>query len=70
MDIGLALGGAVFTETVFNLRGLGQELILSASRQDLPVVVGVVIFATIAVIIFNFIVDIAYAWLDPRIRLT
>jgi peptide/nickel transport system permease protein len=69
MDIGLALGGAVFTETVFNLRGLGQELILSASRNDLPVVVGVVIFATIAVIIFNFIVDVAYAWLDPRIRL-
>jgi peptide/nickel transport system permease protein len=70
MDIGLALGGAVFTETVFKLRGLGAELILSASRNDLPVVVGVVIFATIAVIIFNFIVDVAYAWLDPRIRLT
>jgi len=70
MDIGLALGGAVFTETVFKLRGLGAELILSAGRKDLPVVVGVVIFATIAVIIFNFIVDVAYAWLDPRIRLT
>jgi peptide/nickel transport system permease protein len=70
MDIGLALGGAVFTETVFNLRGLGQELISAANRDDLPVVVGVVIFATLAVIIFNFIVDVAYAWLDPRIRLT
>jgi peptide/nickel transport system permease protein len=70
MDIGLALGGAVFTETVFNLRGLGQELIQAANRDDLPVVVGVVIFATLAVIIFNFIVDVAYAWLDPRIRLT
>jgi peptide/nickel transport system permease protein len=70
MDIGLALGGAVFTETVFNLRGLGQELISAAGRDDLPVVVGVVIFATLAVIIFNFIVDVAYAWLDPRIRLT
>jgi peptide/nickel transport system permease protein len=70
MDIGLALGGAVFTETVFNLRGLGQELILSAGRQDLPVVVGVVVFATLAVIVFNFVVDVAYAWLDPRIRLT
>jgi peptide/nickel transport system permease protein len=70
MDIGLALGGAVFTETVFNLRGLGQELISAANRDDLPVVVGVVVFATLAVIIFNFIVDVAYAWLDPRIRLT
>ena len=70
MDIGLALGGAVFTETVFNLRGLGQDLIQAAGRDDLPVVVGVVVFATFAVIIFNFIVDVAYAWLDPRIRLT
>jgi peptide/nickel transport system permease protein len=70
MDIGLALGGAVFTETVFNLRGLGAQLIQSAGRDDLPVVVGIVVFATLAVIVFNFFVDVAYAWLDPRIRLT
>jgi peptide/nickel transport system permease protein len=70
MDIGLALGGAVFTETVFNLNGLGQTLISAASQENLPVVVGVVVFATIAVIIFNFLVDVAYAWLDPRIRLS
>ena len=70
MDIGLALGGAVFTEFVFNLRGLGSQLILSAQRDDLPVVVGVVVFATLAVIVFNFLVDVTYAWLDPRIRLT
>ena len=69
MDIGLALGGAVFTETVFQLRGLGSELISSANKDDLPTVVGIVVFACIAVIIFNFIVDVAYAWLDPRIRL-
>jgi peptide/nickel transport system permease protein len=70
MDIGLALGGAVFTEYVFNLRGLGSQLIQSAGRQDLPVVVGIVVFACLAVIVFNFMVDIAYAWLDPRIRLS
>lgn len=70
MDIGLALGGAVFTEYVFNLRGLGSQLIQSAGRQDLPVVVGIVVFACLAVIVFNFIVDVAYAWLDPRIRLS
>ena len=70
MDIGLALGGAVFTEFVFNLRGLGSQLILSAQRDDLPVVVGVVVFATLAVIVFNFLVDVTYAWLDPRIRLS
>jgi peptide/nickel transport system permease protein len=70
MDIGLALGGAVFTENVFNLRGLGSQLIQSAQRDDLPVVVGIVVFATLAVIVFNFMVDVAYAWLDPRIRLS
>jgi peptide/nickel transport system permease protein len=69
MDLSLALGGAVFTETVFNLHGLGQEVVLSANNNDLPVIVGIVMFSCLAVIIFNFIVDIAYAWLDPRIRL-
>jgi peptide/nickel transport system permease protein len=70
MDLSLALGGAVFTETVFNLHGLGQEVVLSANNNDLPVIVGIVVFACLAVIIFNFLVDIAYAWLDPRIRLS
>jgi peptide/nickel transport system permease protein len=70
MDLGLALGGAVFTETVFNLHGLGQDLIGAATNNDLPVVVGIVVFATLAVIVFNFIVDVTYAFLDPRIRLT
>jgi peptide/nickel transport system permease protein len=69
MDISLSLGGAVFTETVFNLHGLGQDLIGAALNDDLPLVVGITIFATLAVIIFNFIVDIVYAMLDPRIRL-
>jgi peptide/nickel transport system permease protein len=70
MDIGLALGGAIFTETIFNLHGLGQEVITSYNQLDLPVIMGIVVFATIAVIIFNLIVDITYAYLDPRIRLT
>jgi peptide/nickel transport system permease protein len=70
MDIGLALGGAVFTETVFQLHGLGSDLVSSAGKDDLPVVVGIVVFATMAVIVFNFLVDVAYAYLDPRIRLT
>jgi peptide/nickel transport system permease protein len=70
MDIGLALGGAVFTETVFQMRGLGSQLVSSALADDLPVVVGIVVFACLAVIVFNFVVDLAYAWLDPRIRLS
>jgi peptide/nickel transport system permease protein len=70
MDIGLALGGAIFTESIFNLHGLGQQLVQSAQQLDLPVIMGIVIFSTIAVITFNLLVDIAYAFLDPRIRLS
>jgi peptide/nickel transport system permease protein len=70
MDIGIALGGAVFTETVFQLPGLGQTAIIGISNQDLAIVQGVIVFATLAIIIFNLIVDLLYAWIDPRIRLT
>jgi peptide/nickel transport system permease protein len=69
MDIGLALGGAVFTETVFGLPGLGRSAILALDGFDLPTVQGIVVFATIAIIVFNLIVDLLYAWIDPRIRL-
>jgi peptide/nickel transport system permease protein len=70
MDIGLALGGAVFTETIFNLPGIGQTLITGAQVYDLPIVVGVTVFVTVCVIFFNLFVDIAYAFIDPRVRLT
>jgi len=69
MDIGLALGGAIFTETIFNLHGLGQQVITSYNQLDLPVIMGIVVFSTIAVIVFNLVVDITYAFLDPRVRL-
>jgi peptide/nickel transport system permease protein len=69
MDIALAFGGAVFIEQVFNLNGLGGQLIQSYHGLDIPVVVGVIVFITLAVIVMNFLVDIAYAWFDPRIRL-
>ena len=70
MDIGLALGGAIFTESVYNLPGLGNTALLAVSNYDLTVVQGVVIFATLSIIVFNLLVDILYAWIDPRIRLT
>jgi peptide/nickel transport system permease protein len=69
MDIGLALGGAVFTEAVYSLPGLGRTAILAVNNYDLPIVQGVVVFSTLAIIFFNLIVDILYAWIDPRIRL-
>ena len=70
MDIGISLGGAIFTESVFQLPGLGQTAIIGINNQDLAIVQGVIVFATIAIIIFNLLVDLLYAWIDPRIRLT
>jgi peptide/nickel transport system permease protein len=69
MDIGLLLGGAIFIETVFALPGLGRTAILSVGQFDLPLLQGVVIFGAVAIIIFNLMVDLVYAWIDPRIRL-
>jgi peptide/nickel transport system permease protein len=69
MDIGLALGGAVFTESVYGLPGLGRVVIQSLENFDLPITQGVVVFATTAIIVFNLIVDLLYAVIDPRIRL-
>jgi peptide/nickel transport system permease protein len=69
MDIGLALGGAIFTENVFGLPGLGKVAIESINAYDLPVVQGIVVFATLAIIVFNLLVDLVYAAIDPRIRL-
>jgi peptide/nickel transport system permease protein len=70
MDLGLALGGAIFTEGIFNLPGLGHEIVNAYGRTDLPMITGIVVFATCAVIVFNLIVDVAYGFLDPRIRPT
>ena len=70
MDIGVALGGAVFTESVYQLPGLGRNLVIGIQANDFAIVEGVVVFATIAILFFNLIVDVLYAWIDPRIRLT
>jgi len=69
MDISLALGGAVFTETVYSLPGLGKTAIAGLNGNDIPTVEGVIVFATLAIIVFNLVVDLLYALIDPRIRL-
>jgi peptide/nickel transport system permease protein len=70
MDIGLALGGAIFTETVFGLPGLGKVAVEALTGFDLPIVMGITVFATLAIIVFNLAVDLLYAVIDPRIRLS
>jgi peptide/nickel transport system permease protein len=68
LDIALLVGGAVITESVFNLQGLGYLAINSALNQDLPLVLGVVLVGCVAVVLANLVVDILYAFLDPRVR--
>jgi peptide/nickel transport system permease protein len=68
LDIALLVGGAVITESVFNIQGLGYLAINDALQQDLPVVLGVVLVASVAVALANLIVDILYAFIDPRVR--
>ena len=70
MDVGVALGGAMFIETVFQLPGLGREILHAYAAFDLPIIAGLITFMTVPVIAFNLAVDIVYGFLDPRIRTT
>src|SRR5215204_5752445 len=70
LDFGAALGGgAILTESVFGLQGVGQYASDSIGRLDLPPIMGVVLFGAFFIVLLNAIVDILYAFLDPRIRL-
>ena len=68
IDVGTLLGGAIVTEVVFGLPGLGREVVQAIIKQDLPVIIGVTIFASALVVAANLIVDLGYALLDPRVR--
>ena len=70
IDVATVLGGAIITETVFGLPGLGRLVVQSIGNQDLPVIQGVVILASAFVILANIVVDAVYALLDARVRLT
>jgi peptide/nickel transport system permease protein len=67
LDLGALLGGAVITETVFNLQGIGQWAVNSTFQGDVPVVLAVTVVVTLAVTLMNLLVDIAYAYLDPKV---
>lgn len=69
IDLGQLAGGVVLTEFVFSIDGLGRTAIRSINEQNLPVIIGIVLFAATIVILANVLVDIAYALLDPRVRL-
>ena len=68
LDLGILIGGAILTETVFNIPGIGRLAFDSIQKSDLPIVQGTVLIAASAIILANLIVDILYAFLDPRVR--
>ena len=68
IDFGTMLAGAILTETVFNWPGVGNEIYNAISQRDWPIVMGGVTIIVIVVMIINLIVDVSYAFLDPRIR--
>jgi peptide/nickel transport system permease protein len=69
IDVGSLLGGAIVTEQVFGLPGLGWTAVNAIETEDLPVIIGIALIASAAVIVANILVDIFYAVLDPRVRM-
>jgi peptide/nickel transport system permease protein len=68
LDIGTLMGGAILVETVFNIPGVGRLAYEGIENSDLPVIQGTVLFGAFFIVIANLVVDIAYAYLDPRVR--
>jgi peptide/nickel transport system permease protein len=70
LTAGTSLAGVIFVESAFDLPGLGGMLRQATLRRDLPMTAGSVLFLALAIVLLNLLVDLAYAVLDPRIRLT
>ena len=68
LDLGILLGGAILTETVFNIPGVGRLAFDAIQKSDLPTVQGTVLMGAFFIILLNLIVDVVYAFLDPRVR--
>jgi peptide/nickel transport system permease protein len=70
LDMGALLGGAVVTEQIFAWPGVGLEVIMAINGRDFPVVQAAVFVVAVSFVLINLIVDLAYTWLDPRVRLS
>jgi len=68
LDLGILLGGAILTETVFNIPGIGRLAYDSIQNADLPMIQGTVLLGAFFIILANLVVDVIYAFLDPRVR--
>ncbi|EWT02960.1 ABC transporter permease [Intrasporangium oryzae NRRL B-24470] len=70
LDIAALLAGTLITEKIFNVDGIGKQAIDALRNDDLPVIMGTVLIAATAVVVMNLVVDIAYSYIDPRVRLS
>ena len=68
IDVGVLMGGAILTETVFGINGVGRLSFDAINRHDLPTIQGTTLFLALGVALPSVIVDILYAFLDPRVR--
>ena len=68
LEVGVLLGGAILVESVFNIPGIGRLAYESIQSSDFPVIQGTVLLAAMFIILANIVVDVAYAYLDPRVR--
>ncbi len=68
LDLPMVFSGALFTETIFSWPGMGRLFFQSALRRDYPVLMAIVMFTSVAIVIANLLADLAYAYVDPRIR--
>ena len=68
LQLAALMGGAIATEFIFDWPGMGSALLQGIQMRDLPVVSGFVIFLTTVFVLINLLVDLGYAWLDPRLR--
>ncbi|MFD3512085.1 ABC transporter permease [Streptomyces sp. NPDC058657] len=69
LDLGALLGGAILTESTYNLPGLGRLAVDAITQKDLPIILGVTLIAAIFICVANLLVDMLYAVIDPRVRL-
>lgn len=70
LDLGHLLGGAMITETTFNIPGIGKAAVDAVTQNDLPIMMGVTLVAAVLMVFFTLIVDLLYAVIDPRVRIT
>ena len=68
MQVGYLLSGAVLTETIFFMPGIGRELITALGKRDFPIIQGLILFFAAVFVVSSIIVDLSYAFLNPKIE--